>query len=98
MPRTEARALLPLEDGIPTGECAACGREVVAYLLGDGAEGPVFACGRCDALLDEVRWLAEEELSRLGYEVRDPGARRGGCGCGSGGCRSQAAPSWRRPS
>jgi hypothetical protein len=78
------------EDRFPVARCAPCGRDVLTHAEIDAQGDERRRCVHCDAGLDpdEVRWVGESELDRLGYHAYgDPAA--GGCGrpgCGQGRC------------
>ena len=72
----------------PVARCVPCGREVLAHLWLDDADGERYGCIHCDAELDpaELRWLAEPDLAGVGYGLL---AEREHCGrpdCGGGRC------------
>ncbi len=90
---------LPGAAAVPVGSCIACGRRVVLWQPGDGAQaGPGvvahgeaggvarWACAHCDGPVEQVAWVDESELGDLGYVVRDP--LESGCagGCAGGAC------------
>ncbi len=44
------------------------------------------ACAHCDTpIASEIFWVSARELEEAGYEI-GVRAKRGGCGCGAGGC------------
>jgi len=71
----------------PIARCEACDKTVLLYLAygGDGQERRL--CVHCDSSIDSaLAWATAEELEAAGYAIGAPSAKRGGCGCGSGGC------------
>ncbi len=82
------------EPGFPIAGCARCGRDVLTHVtLGPGGR-EARRCVHCDAELDpqEVRWVPEADLGRVGYAVEGPaGCGEGGCGGGRCGARGPGA-------
>ena len=79
-----------LEERFPVARCAPCGRDVLTHLEVDERGVELRRCVHCDAALDpeELRWVTEAELGKLGYGLRDE-VENGGCGrpgCGQGRC------------
>lgn len=87
-PHAGRRAASRLSDSasVPVGPCPDCEREVLGYLASDPAAPGRYACVHCDRPLRHVDWVAEHELSEVGYEAWDPLAGGCGTGCASGGC------------
>ena len=76
------RERLSAASSLPTGWCAACDRQVLAFEAGEGG----VSCVHCDGPLRDLGLVAEEEISELGYSRIE--SEKMGCatGCGSGGC------------
>ena len=72
------------EAGFPVSRCAKCRRDVLTHVHLDERGEERRCCLHCDAEIDprEVRWVEEEELDRIGYEL----ASEEGFGCGRPGC------------
>ena len=76
--------------GFPVARCARCDRDVLTHVHLDARGDERRLCFHCDAELDprEVRWVAEGELTPLGYGLEE----EGGCGrpgCGKGNCSNR---------
>ena len=73
-----------LQAGFPVTRCALCRRDVLTHVHLDERGEERRRCLHCDAEIDplEVRWVQEEELGGLGYEL----ASEDGFGCGRPGC------------
>jgi len=73
----------------PVTRCGLCRRDVLTHVHLDAAGEERRLCLVCDAEVDpeEIRWVGEEELAGVGWELAaPPGAGCGRPGCGQGRC------------
>jgi len=78
----------PLEGEFPLAHCARCAREVLVAVAVDEHGEDRRRCVHCEAELDpdDLRWVAEGELERVGYAVWLEREHCGRPDCGGGRC------------
>lgn len=77
-----------LSSGFPVSRCARCGRDVLTHVHLDDGGRERRLCLHCDAEIDprEVRWVLQDELGPLGYDLEGEENGCGRPGCGKGNC------------
>ena len=78
----------PVDGEFPLAHCARCDREVLVAVVVDERGEDRRRCVHCEAELDpdELRWVAEPELERVGYAVWLEREHCGRPDCGGGRC------------
>ncbi len=78
----------PLDGEFPLGHCARCDKEVLVVVAVDERGEDRRRCMHCEAELDpeDLRWVAEAELERVGYAVWLEREHCGRPDCGGGRC------------
>jgi hypothetical protein len=77
----------PNSSSFPTALCGVCDKIVLTCVGFNADDEEERYCVHCDSPIEsELKWVNSEELEAEGYSLDAQSARRGGGGCGSGGC------------